>query len=201
MKLPNATYVGPAADDHALLDELPRGLREFLSSANGIVAYRGGLHVRGACVAPAWHSLRHAWHGDNAFHRSYEQVLVGDIPFAEDAVGDQWLLRDGLVVRLRAETGEVEPLGLDWVEFWEAVDADPVETLGLHPLLQYEHEGSYLEPGQLLSVYPPFCMEEARNGVSLRAISTHDRLAFLAELAAVISAVPDGAEVKFDFVD
>jgi hypothetical protein len=124
-------------------------------------------------------------------------VRADDIPFAEDAVGDQWLLRDGQVLRLAAETGEVEPLGLDLESFFAAIEDDPVETLGLHPLLQLQQEGGKLEPGELISVYPPFCMKESADGVSLRAVPARERHAFLRDLAAQLRDIPEGASVEF----
>ena len=139
--------------------------------------------MRGACREPAWHSLREAWLGDNAFHRHYPELGEDDIPFAEDAVGDQWILRGDQVLRLAAETGDVEPLGLDLDGFFAAVEANPVDTLGLHPLLQFHQEDGRLEPGQLISVYPPFCTKESADGVSLRAVPADECHAFLWSLA------------------
>jgi hypothetical protein len=178
-------YRGPEIDDPEILERVPDALRRRIG--NGFIAYDGGLHVRGACREPAWHSLREVWLGDDAFHRHYPAVLADDVPFAEDAVGDQWLLRGDEVVRLQAETGDLERLGLDVDAFFAAVEADPVETLGLHPLLQLQQEGGRLEPGQLISVYPPFCTKEAADGVSLRAVPALERRAFLADLAAQLS--------------
>jgi hypothetical protein len=58
-----------------------------------------------------------------------------------------------------------------------------VETLGLHALLQLHQEGGRLEPGELISVYPPFCTKESADGVSLRAVPAEDRHGFLWSLA------------------
>ena len=102
MELRNVTCRGPAITDHDLLAKLPSDLRGLLEQINGFVQFGGGLHVRGACHDPAWHSLRHAWVGDAAFHRAYPAVRETDVPFAQDCVGDQFLLRDGAVVRLLA---------------------------------------------------------------------------------------------------
>lgn len=153
--------------------------------------------MRGACREPAWHSLREAWLGDDAFHRHYPDVHADDIPFAEDAVGDQWLLRDGQVLRLAAETGEVESLGVDLEGFFAAVEADPIETLGLHPLLQFHQEGGKLQPGELINIYPPFCMKESGDGVSLRPVPARERHAFLWDMAAQLRDLPEGAGVEF----
>ena len=185
-------------DDPDILERLPESLRRRIGDGEGFISHRGGLHVRGACREPAWHSLREAC---DTFHRHYPELRQDDIPFAEDAVGDQWILRGDQVLRLAAETGDVEPLGLDVDGFFTAVEADPVETLGLHPLLQLEQEGGRLEPGELISVYPPFCMKESGEGVSLRPVSADDCHAFLWDLAEQLRDVPDGGKVRFRFED
>jgi hypothetical protein len=188
-------YLGPPIDDPAILATLPSALADLLRRANGYVAYHGGLHVRGACVAPAWHSLREAWHGEQAIHRLFSVVLPSDIPFAEDALGDQFVLRDGIVHRLDAEQGELTSLRLGLAAFDAAVRADPVEYLQLQPLERFRAEGGELEPGQLLSVYPPYVFKQSASDVSLRAIATADRLGFLAALSAAIRDLPDGTEI------
>lgn len=196
MDLPGITFTGPEIDDEEVFERLPGDLQRLLRDSNGFVAYDGGLHVRGACRAPAWHSLRAVWEGESALHRLYPAVGADDVPIAEDAVGDQWLLRAGEVVQLEAETGAVESLGLDLDAFLARVREDPVEALGLHPLMRFEDDGGRLEPGQLLNVYPPFCTEEAADGVSLRAVPTEERLHFLAELARQL---PDEGGFRIDF--
>jgi hypothetical protein len=197
MKLVGVTFVGPELDDLEVLEACPPDLRRFLEETNGLTAYNGGLHIRGACRAPSWHSLHDVWHGEHALHRLYPAAVTpNDIPFAQDSVGDQWLLRAGAVCRLSAETGDVEDLGHNFETFLAATERDPVETLGLHPLLQFQADGGTLAPGQLLSVYPPFCTEEAAKGVSLAAVPAAERLEFLSELASQLP--PDGKfRVKF----
>jgi len=189
-------YVGPPIDDLEMLERLPAPYRHLLERANGYVAYDGGLHVRGACLAPEWHSLRAAWDGDRALHRLFPAVAPGDIPFAEDALGDQYLLRAEVVHRLAGETGDVESLGVDLVGFDLAVRADPIGYLNLEPLEAFRAEGGALEPGQLLDVYPPYVFEESAVGVSFRAISAADRIEFLASLATQLRAIPDGTAVR-----
>jgi len=182
VQLQDVTYVGPQPGDPEVLSALPDELRRFLEERNGLVAHGGGLHIRGACEEPAWHSLARVWTGPRALHERYAAVRPGDVPFAQDAVGDQWLLRDERVIRLLAETGDVEDLGQSFGEFLRA----PVDTLRLQPLLQFNSQGGTLSPGQLLSVYPPFCTEEAAGGVSLAAVPAEDRLAFLADFARAL---------------
>ena len=201
MEFPDIIYRGPAVDDAELLDRLPGELVALLEETNGFIAYRGGLHVRGACTAPAWHSLRAAWRGPDSFAARYAAIGAGDVPFAQDPLGGQFLLRDGLVVRLHAEVGQVEPLALGLTGFLDRARAEPITALALYPLMQFEGEGERLQPGQLLSAFPPVCTEEARDGVLLRAMPVEERLRFLADLAAQLSEVPEGASVKFRLND
>jgi hypothetical protein len=201
MKLEHVTFAGPLLDDGELIARLPADLAALLRQINGFIQFHGGLHVRGACLHPAWHSLRDAWESEAAFHRLYPAVRAEDIPFAEDCLGDQFLLRDGRVWRLMAETGEIEPLEVGLDGFFRAVEADPVEFLSLQPLLQFQQDGGRLEPGQLLSAAPPFCTEQPAEGVSLRAIPAGDRRRFLAGFAAQIWDVPDGGAIEFRVED
>ena len=154
-------YVGPSTDDRDILERLPAEYCTLLAQANGYVAYHGGLHVRGACLSPDWHSLRAAWDGERAVHRLWPAVSPNDVPFAQDALGDQFVLRHDQVHRLAAETGELESLGVDLLGFDAAVRSDPVEYLNLAPLEAFRAAGGVLQPGQLLSVYPPYCFEGA----------------------------------------
>jgi hypothetical protein len=191
------TFTGPPVDDPETLARLPADLAAVLRRSNGYVRFHGGFHLRGACREPAWHSLRGAWDGPSSFARLYpETVTTADVPFAEDCVGDQFLLRDGRVWRLLAETGDVEPLGVGLTDFLAAAEDDPVGYLSLNPLLQYHREGGRLEPGQLLSVYPPFCTAEAAEGVILAAVPAAERRRFLADLAAQLRGIPDGGRIE-----
>jgi hypothetical protein len=192
------TYVGPPIDDAEILSRLPADLRRLLHDVNGYIAYGGGLHLRGACHAPEWHSLRAAWLGDNSIHRLFPTVGADDVPWAEDALGDQFLLRGGVVHRLEAETGSIESLAVDLAGFDERVRADPIEYLRLAPLVQFHRQGGSLHPGQLLSVYPPYCVAESARGVSLRAIAAADRLQWLSTLAREVGSLPDGAQLRIE---
>jgi hypothetical protein len=198
MKLDHITFIGPPIDDDEILAKLPADLAGLLQQLNGFIQFQGGLHVRGACRQPSWHSLRDAWVGVHAFHSLYPAVHPADIPFAEDCLGDQFILRDGRVHRLAAETGELQPLDLGLAEFFHEVQSGPVEFLSLELLLQFQRDGGALEPGQLLAAYPPFCTEQSADGAHLAAISADERRRFLAHFAAHIRDVPDGGKIMFE---
>ena len=146
MDFPHLTYSGPPVDDLGILARIPADYSNLLDRTNGLIALSGGFHVRGACLAPTWHSLRAAWEGPSALHLLFPEVRPSDVPFAEEVCGDQFLLRDGQVVRLASETGEVAPVGSDLLAFLAAVRDDGVKTLGLEPLV------AFLQSGALTSV-------------------------------------------------
>jgi hypothetical protein len=198
MNLSGVTSRGPELDaKNPLLVEVPAGYANLLRQINGFVTFEGGFHLRGICDAPAWHSLHEAWRGSQALHRLFLAVRASDVPFGQDCLGDQFLLREGVVHKLSAEAGEVSSMELSLGEFLERMAADPFDFLQLQPLAQFHHEGGRLEPGQLLSVYPPFITKESADGVSIRAIPVDDRIAFLADVAREVASVLDGEQIRF----
>jgi hypothetical protein len=195
MTLEGITFVGGPTEDAQLLEELPRELAMVLRHTNGFVATRGAFHLRGASFTPAWHSIRVAWRGPHALAERYRTVHEADVPFAEDALGDQYLLREGEVWRLDAESDRMELSAPSLHYFLEAVSDDPVCFLNLGPLLEFWDQGGHLEPGQLLSVHPPLLVNYEGN-YSYRAVSTGDRLGALAAFAAQVRDLPDGAAIE-----
>jgi hypothetical protein len=196
LDLPHLLYSGPAMDDPAILARLPAGLAGALRVRNGCVAYLGGLHVRGACRDPAWHSLRHAWDGADALHHLFAEVQPSDVPFAEDAFGDQFLLREHVVVRLRGELGEISDAADSLEAFFTALATDPERVLDYRPLLTFRESGGELQPGQLLAAFPPFVLQADGSTRELRAADALEQRRSLAQLARRLHGLPDGAEIK-----
>ncbi len=194
MDLAGITWRGESIEDVEILRELPADLVRVLSDTNGFILHNGALHVRGACLVPEWHSLRSAWRGPKAFHILYDGVRSSDVPFAQDQVGDQFLIRDGGVLRLSAETGETERLAESLQDFFSQVSSDIEGFLKVG----LSHT---LEPGQLLQAYPPFCFQESGAGASLRALPASEVILFHADLARQIRDVPDGGRVEFKVGD
>lgn len=194
MNITGITWRGESVDDMEILRELPPDLVRILSDTNGFILHDGALHVRGAHIIPDWHSLRVALHGPAAFHTLYESVRATDIPFAQDQVGDQFVLRDGRVLRLSSETGDLEPFadGLD--NFFNHVAEDIEEFLNV----SLDHT---MQPGQLLLAYPPFVFQESANGVSLKPVRAGEVIFFHADIARQIRDLPEGGQIEFRVVD
>ncbi len=126
-----AGYVGPEIDDRELFERLPSALRSLLSRRNGFVSRSGALHLRGACLEPLWHALRPVWLGEGALHRRHPALRASDVPIAEGRNGDQFVLRDHAVLRLRAQTGELDDLQLRLGGFVRLAESDPLDQLGV----------------------------------------------------------------------
>ena len=196
MKLSGVTLQGPKLTDAPIFSELSIEHVELLRETNGFITSEGGFHLRGVCDNPAWHSLAQAWFGENSLHHLFPSVRKSDVPFGEDCMGDQFLLRESVVYRLSAESGDCASLEMSWQQFFEHLTADPTEFLHLHPLLQFQRDGGSLEPGQLLAAYPPFVCEESRDGVSLSAVPATERLCFLADFARQFAGIADGEQCQ-----
>jgi hypothetical protein len=200
MNLTEVSFRGPPIDDPEILEELPADLRTFLEAENGFVRYTGGLHVRGACREPLWHSLREVMDGSTSLYRLYPDVVdPTDIPFAQDCSGDQFLIRGGEVHQLAAEVGEIDPLDKDLAQFLEDAARDPIENLCMHPLQSFDQEGGTLSPGQLLLAYPPFCTGKSGGTASIKAVNALEVIVCHAEFAKRIAESEDGDDLMFQF--
>jgi hypothetical protein len=201
MDLTEVSFSGPPFEENSpVLQALPHNLVALLRQINGFIQFRGGLHVRGLCAEPTWHALEAVMRGERALFRHYPAIRETDVPFGQDCVADQFLLREGIVHKLQAETGALESLGLNLPGFFSAAEADPVGFLAMQPLLQFEREGGSLGPGNVLHVYPPFCTEESGKGVSLRAVGVEEALAFLATFSRQLSGLATGDRVHVKIV-
>lgn len=152
MHLPGLTFRGAPLDDLELLERLPAELQQLLAIRNGFVAYRGAIHVRGASRAPSWHALRTVYDGSDAAY--LHQLAPRDVPFGQDALGRQFVLREGIVFRLDPFTGSLDALEIGLTTFLQLLYEQPQRLLPLDELLQFEASGGSLRPGQLLARDP-----------------------------------------------
>lgn len=155
MHFPGQTYPGAPLDDIAVLETIPAEYAQLLAQRNGFVAFGGGLHVRGACTGPLWHSIRTAVEGGDALQRLFPAVVPGDTPFGQDALGNQFVLRGGAVHRLAAASGAVNVLEIltrDIAGFLLRCLEDPASLLPLDELAALHAAGGRLLPGELLDL-------------------------------------------------
>ncbi len=160
MVLTGVTFLGPELAEDDALDRLIPSHRALLTELNGFIAFRGGLHLRGIGRMPSWHDLDAVWTGSFALHTLFDEVRPGDVPFAQDFRGDQFLLREGRVQRLEVKSGALQDLKLDLDQFLNAARLEPVDFLDLQPLWAFLAQGGVLRPGRVL---------DAEDGVSGQA--------------------------------
>ncbi|GAB2780138.1 hypothetical protein HNQ93_001394 [Hymenobacter luteus] len=189
-------YTGGELTDLVSFARLPSYLQSFLREQNGVVAYFGGLHIRGCVQEPAWHSLTEAWQSERAFWRTYDEVQETDVPFAQDCAGNQFLLRGDAVLFLDTETGELADLEVDFKHFLFGAEKFPLDALGMEPLRAFQQRGGMLQPGQLLSLIPPVCIATASSKPTATAVPAAARLAWLADFYQQIKNLPDGQSVR-----
>ncbi|MFT5197294.1 MAG: hypothetical protein ACI9EW_002374 [Cellvibrionaceae bacterium] len=197
MQLEHVTWQGDQIDDPEILPQLPPNLADLLGQINGFILYQGGFHLFGACTQPAWHSIRENWHGEQAAWHHYPNILETDVPFAEDCLGFQFLLRDDLVIFLDGQTGDVQELGVGLGSFLNSIPANPLEAIGLAPLLQYMKDGNQLQPGELLAEYPFFFTKQARDGVELSKSPSADKKKLLIHIYSKLKDAKDGEPLTF----
>ena len=187
----------PDVDPSRETRDLPVALARLLEPVDGLIAIDGGLHILGARSRLPWHDLHQVWKGERALSILYDAVFPGDVPFAANCMGDQFLLRGESVVQLIAETGELEPVDGSLESFLRRCAAgDPEIWLGLRYLKQFEDENGRLDPARVLLPYPLLTMAESEKGVRLAALPAEEALEFHASLARRIADLPDGARVK-----
>lgn len=155
--------------------------------------YSGGLQIRSEEAANSFYRIDTFLKGELALHKLYKGVEPDDIPIAQDCFGDQFLIRKGKVFRLYAETGELEPYDLNWEQFLEWVNEDPIERLEIDEDLD-------LEVGKLLFAYPPFCTKEGENA-RINPIDGKEVIRFHAKFAKELSALEDGQQIKLEIIE
>lgn len=193
------TYQGDHVDTALLAElaihyQLPEGYQNLVLEVNGFVQFNGGIHIRGVVRTPDWHSLMYAMEGDHAYHELYAMIEPTDIMFGEDCVGSQYFLRQGVVYFLDTQTGELENLEMDFSAFIEQMQAEPVQMLGMYPVLQFQDQDQTLKPGEVLAEKPYMFTKEAEKGVALKAIDTTTYRLLLAKVCAQVLALPEDEE-------
>lgn len=193
MDFTGITYHGGEIEDRDIFEAMPGILQDFYRQNNGLIAFEGGLQIHGCVNSPDWFSLRNAI---QHVHANYDTVQSGDIPFAQDCLGDHYVLSGSSVVHLNGETGEIDPLEISFEQFLKQASEDPVNFLSLQPLEMYKSNGSSLKPGCLLNAYPPFSMQTDDQEYDLKAIDALEQRNFLADYYAQIKNLKDGQEVQ-----
>ena len=195
MKFKEVTYHNTEITDKGTYKRLPSELKEFYSEYNGLVICNGGLQFKGCVNEPKWISLRDVWTGLLSLHNTYKDLLESDIPFAQDCFGDQYLLRDGSVIRLSSESGDIDNLDLTFKQFIDEVIKRPTEFLALESFNDLNEMDIKLKEGQLMNVFPPF-MFNCDGDRSFKPVPAEEQISFLKSIYSQTKNLPDGQSIK-----
>jgi len=143
------------------------------------ILYKGGLQIRSEGASEKLFDINTFLNGDLSLSKLYPSILPTDLPIAQDCFGDQFLIRNNLVVKLMAETGDIDEYNYTWEEFLSWVNESPYDRLDLP-------EGLDLENGKLLFAYPPFCTKEGADA-TIKAVDGEELILFHADFARQIN--------------
>lgn len=194
-----------AADFDA--SKLPAGMplhpthKALLQRRNGGYFWGGALHIFGACDAPEFHSIAN-WNAPETWREPYGPDLDGVFFFAEDAFGDQFALdAKGHVLRLKAETGQLEELADDF-DMWVLIVVEATdELLGRGTFAAWASENGRLPPGSQLQAFPPYVFADDPDVVQLEAVEALENMHFHGAIAAQIAALPEGAAARIEITE
>jgi hypothetical protein len=163
--------------------EIPSIILKFLKKLDSFFMFNGGLQFFST------DKIIKYWTGKSAFHKHYDEIRPTDVPFAQDYFGDQFLLREKGVIKLYAETGEIEKLNLTISDWYKDVCADPENKLNIS--FQYS-----VAKGELLFAYPPFCFKEGAPA-KIKAVPEPELIQIHFDLYKKIKNLKDGEKIRF----
>lgn len=183
--------------DTITFEAMPFEIQQLLRNMNGVTLLDGGLTFYNCTRENVWNALVYAIAGENALYKTYDQLRANDIPFAIDSFGDQYLLRDGQVHHLFAESGALENMDISLFDFIDKVSTDTVEFLNLHPHVRLRQQDKKLGENQLYSVYPPFMMQSEKER-AFKAIDAKELIDYQKRLYIQWRDIPDGVNVRIE---
>ena len=194
LSIEGVTFAAPGAADE-IDPRLPDALRAALAQHDGFIVDDGAFHMRGVGAShPSWHRLDGCVVGDGGVFDVYDVLEPGDVAFAQNMLGDQFILRGEAVYFLDAEVGELERVSGTLQAFLGSVndEGDNLPRYGGR---------APLELGDLMHAHPPFCCVTDSGAYSLRPTGADELHRFHAELYIQMRDLPDGAQLSFEIID
>lgn len=170
---------------------------EWLRVYNGAVAFGGALRLFPAQSSGGLLSAGE-WNDVSTWREAYGAVASGrQLFFGEDAFGVQFgLSPDSGLVRFWNETGDVEPLGLSLMEFFEVIRDDPDGTVSAGLYARAEEALGHLP----LREHFAFKIETALGGEpvveNIARMASVEHMRACGHIAQQIKGMPLGTQVS-----
>lgn len=175
-------------------------LVELLTDRNGFYAFESALHVFPASSYEGEMTLSR-WNSFGLWRNEYGVLAEGMLFFAENALGDQFCIHEGLVCNFDAETGEIKSLGKTLAEWAQSV-LQNYKFLTAYPLLhQWQLKEGALPVGMRLMPKIPFVFGGGFTLENLYPINAVRGMKSRGNLAKQIKDLPDGTQIKFRVIE
>lgn len=175
-------------------------LEPLLGLKNGFYAFESALHVLPSRRTTEELGLDE-WNAEVLWRAEYEGMADGAFFFAEDALGVQFCLRDGVIQTFEPETGAFTELAPD-IEGWAQRILDDWRVLTAHPLAHdWQEIHGRLPLGQRLMPKIPFVLGGEFTLQNIFAIDAVKGMQARANIAVQIRDLPDGAKVELKVVE
>lgn len=176
-------------------DPTVKELEELLGRKNGFYAFESALHLLPSNCENAPMDIER-WNNGGLWREEYDGVADGFLFFAEDAFGEQFALRDGMVYRFDGENGAAEEMA-NSLEDWASLILDGYEYETGYPLAhEWQMLNGTLMPGERLLPKVPFVIGGAYKIENLYAGDPVERMRLRAFIWKQIKDLPDESKVR-----
>lgn len=166
---------------------------EYINNLEKTFLFDGWLQLRHESDTKKWDDINYYWIWNGAFYKYYENINKSDIPIAQDAFGDQFFIRDGKMIKLYSEDGEIENINLSFNEWIKKCLINPEARLNID--LKYK-----LVEWELLLAYPPFCTEEWSNA-KITIVPYKEVIDFHIDFYNQIKQIPNKSKIQIKVID
>ncbi len=175
-------------------------LLAMLRLRNGFYAFEGALHILPAGSQAAVMSLEE-WNSADLWRYEYGDLAEGLTFFAEDALGNQFCLREDGVFSFDAETGGTNFIGPSIEDWASRVLFDYGFLTGFPLLHEWQVTHGRVPTGSRLLPVVPFVIGGEYSVANLRLAGAVSGMCSRGNLARQIRDLPDGAQIEFKVVD
>ncbi len=171
-------------------------LLTLLEQKNGFYAFESALHVFPAASFEKEMTLSR-WNSFGLWRHQYGELVENLLCFAEDAFGNQFCIRDGHIASFDAETGQVERIAGDLMEWAGLILADYNLHTGYPVAHQWQIQHGALPIGKRLALKVPLVLGGNYSLDNLYAVDAVEGMRFRGDIVHQIKDLPDGSQVQF----